>query len=116
MRKYGNGNEYQKRTPSMYYFYSREIQQAYDNGDYERAEYLISDAPKDIYQALQLNEVIQQSVEASRKIVAHPETPEFWEQVTRSVILSLQDRKLLAVWPDNNEVGYIATEVSDSYE
>ena len=116
MRKYGNGNEYQKRTPSEYAFYSREIQQAYDNGDYERAEYLISDARKDIYQALELNEVIQQSVEASRKITADPEDPEFWEQVTRSVILSLQDRQLLKVWPNHEEISYIATEVSDGYE
>ena len=116
MRKYGNGNEYQKRTPSMYHYYSREIQQAYDNSDYERAEYLISDAPKDVYQALELNEVIQQSVEASRTLTADPKDPEFWDQVTRSVIISLQDRKLLKVWPNNKEIGYIATEVSDGYE
>ena len=116
MRKYGHGSDYQRRVPSMYAFYSREIQEAYDKDDWERASYLISDAPKDIYQALERNGFIEQSIEASRKLVADPSKTEFWEQVTRAVIISLQDRKLLKVWPSIDEVPYIATEVRETYE
>ena len=115
-RTYGNGRDYQRRIPSMYAFYSQEIQEAYDNDDYERVNYLISDAPRDIYEALERNGFIEQSVDASRKLTADPSKTEFWEQVTRSVILSLQDRHLLKVWPDYKEISYIATEVSDNYE
>lgn len=56
-----------KRIPSMYAFYARSITEAYYEDKPERAEALIKDAPQDVYDALVRNEVIEVSVEESRK-------------------------------------------------
>jgi recombinational DNA repair protein RecT len=56
-----------KRIPGMYAFYSREIQKALDEDNYEEAERLTKDAPQAVYEALVRNEVIEVSVEESRK-------------------------------------------------
>ena len=51
----------------MYHFYERSIIEAYMQDKIERAEYLIKDAPRDIYEALVSNGVIEVSVEKSRE-------------------------------------------------
>ena len=56
----------QKRTPSMYSFYEKEIKEAYQNENWDRAIELINDCPEDVYDALVSNEVIETSVEESR--------------------------------------------------
>ena len=56
-----------KRIPGMYAFYAKSIQDAYYEDEPERAEELIKDAPPAVYEALVRNEVIEVSVEESRK-------------------------------------------------
>jgi len=56
-----------RRTPSMYAFYERSIITARDNGDWGEYYYLIDDAPQSIKDALVRNEIIEESVEESRK-------------------------------------------------
>ena len=56
-----------KRIPGMYAFYAKSIQDAYYEDEPERAEELIKDAPRAVYEALVRNEVIEVSVEESRR-------------------------------------------------
>ena len=55
-----------KRTPSMYAFYERSIKKAIKDQDWEEYSRLMDDAPKSIIEALARNEIIEESVEASR--------------------------------------------------
>ena len=55
-----------KRTPGMYAFYEREIRKAIQEENWEEYSRLIDDAPKSIIEALARNEIIEESVEASR--------------------------------------------------
>ena len=56
-----------KRIPGMYAFYAKSIQDAYYEDEPERAEELIKDAPQAVYEALVRNEIIEVSVEESRR-------------------------------------------------
>lgn len=67
------------RTPSMYSYYEREVEAAYQNDDYERVNYLIGDMPDDIKEALVKNGVLESSVEATRSDLDNDGQPS-WEQ------------------------------------
>jgi len=56
-----------KRTPSMYAYYEKEIENAYQIDDWERVSYLINDCPEDVLQSLKYNGVVESSVEESRR-------------------------------------------------
>lgn len=56
-----------KRTPGMYAFYERNIKEAQANKNYELAEHLAQDAPSSVRLALIRNDVIEGSVEETRK-------------------------------------------------
>ena len=56
-----------KRTPSMYAYYEKEIENAYQTDDWERVSYLINDCPEDVLQSLKYNGVVESSVEESRR-------------------------------------------------
>ena len=84
-----------KRTPGMYYFYYNEITEAIHNEDYDRVDYLVSDAPKEVKKALIRNEVIEGSVEETRE-------DETLEEHLRTAIIVLNEQGYLAdrAWPD----------------
>jgi len=55
-----------KRTPAIYGYYESNILKAYREDNYDYAEELIKDAPKDVYKALIKNDIIEGSVEQTR--------------------------------------------------
>ena len=87
-----------KRTPGMYYFYYNEITKAIHNEDYDRVDYLVSDAPKEVKKALIRNEVIEGSVEETRE-------DETLEEHLRTAIIVLNEQGYLAdrAWPTSYE-------------
>jgi len=89
-----------KRTPGMYHFYFNEITEAIHNNDYDRVDYLVSDAPKEVKKALIRNEVIEESVESSRR-----DQDDKLEEHLRLAIIVLNEQGYLAdrAWPDSNE-------------
>ena len=106
MRRYGLGEDYNKRVPSMYFFYGEELQKAYDKLDYERVEYLIEDLPKDIYLALVREGEIETSIDTSREeLHISP------DEVIRATMIVLQDNNLLAGWPEGKDLASITSDV-----
>jgi hypothetical protein len=106
MRRYGLGDVYNKRVPSMYFFYRDELREAYDKLDYERVEYLIEDLPKDIYLALVREGEIETSIDTSRgELHINP------DEVIRATMIVLQDNNLLAGWPEGKDLASITSDV-----
>jgi len=87
-----------KRTPGMYHFYFNEITEAIHNNDYDRVDYLVSDAPKEVKKALIRNEVIEGSVEETRR-------DDTLEEHLRTAIIVLNEQGYLAdrAWPESYE-------------
>ena len=87
-----------KRIPGMYYFYFNEITEAIHNNDYDRVDYLVSDAPKEVKRALIRNEVIEGSVEETRQ-------DDTLEEHLRTAIVVLNEQGYLAdrAWPTSAE-------------
>jgi len=56
-----------KRIPSMYSFYEREIKEAITSLNWERYDELVDDLPVDIRDALVRQGVLEESVEQSRE-------------------------------------------------
>jgi hypothetical protein len=106
MRRYGLGDVYNKRTPSMYFFYRTELREAYEKDDSERVEYLIQDLPKDIYLALVREGEIETSISWSREqIHINP------DEIVRATMIVLQDNNLLAEWPTGTDLASITSDV-----
>ncbi len=106
MRRYGLGDVYNKRTPSMYFFYRTELREAYEKDDSERVEYLIQDLPKDIYLALVREGEIETSIDKSRgELHINP------DEIIRATMIVLQDNNLLAEWPEGRDLASITSDV-----
>ena len=120
MRRYGLGDDYNKRVPSMYFFYRKELREAYSKDDSERVEYLIKDLPKDIYLALVREGEIETSVDKAREQL-HIDP----DEVIRATLLVLESNNLLKLWPcrtdienmTSNILEIVATKINEeSYE
>jgi len=87
-----------KRIPGMYHFYFKEITEAIHNEDYDRVDYLVSDAPKEVKKALIRNEVIEGSVEETRE-------DDTLEEHLRIALIVLNEQGYLAdrAWPTSYE-------------
>ena len=87
-----------KRTPGMYHFYQTMIQQAIEDKDWELYGSLIDDAPKDVKKALIRNEIIEESVESSRR-----DHDDKLEEHLRLAIIVLNEQGYLAdrAWPES---------------
>ncbi|MDA7651314.1 hypothetical protein N8602_00010 [bacterium] len=108
MRRYGLGDDYNKRVPSMYFFYRKELQEAYSKDDSERVEYLIQDLPKDIYLALVREGEIETSISQAREQIHIAP-----DEIVRATMIVLQDNNLLAEWPKGEDLASITSAVLD---
>jgi len=108
MRRYGLGDDYNRRVPSMYHFYRKELREAYEKDDTERVEYLIKDLPKDIYLALVRAGEIETSVDKSREEL-HIKPKE----VIRATLIVLESNNLLTQWPNNKDMEYMTESILD---
>ena len=89
-----------KRTPGMYHFYETMITQAIEDKDWELYGSLIDDAPKEVKKALIRNEIIEESVESSRR-----DQDDKLEEHLRLAIIVLNEQGYLAdrAWPESYE-------------
>jgi len=108
MRRYGLGDVYNKRVPSMYFFYRKELREAYEKDDTDRVEYLIKDLPKDIYLALVRAGEIETSVDKSREEL-HIKP----EEVIRATLIVLESNNLLIQWPNNKDTESMIVSILD---
>ena len=99
-----------KRIPGMYHFYFNSITQAIHEENWEEFDRILADTPDDIREALVRNEVIEESVEASRD-------SSLLEEHLRLAIVVLNEQGYLAdrAWPSSYEFEELLTAAKEDY-